>query len=153
MFTKRGRRPGVVLGVLLVGSLALLSCGARAESAARSGAGCAEALAARGEALASVDASTKIAAEKNAARAAQLEGIAKEAADELARAVDLTPCEDDSDETGVIVDLADLRARYSVVLERTQTRLDATAAQPVTAPAGNRAKGTKGKSKGGTKGD
>lgn len=155
MFTRRGRPPAIALGFLLVGSLALFGCGPRAETSASTSAGCAEALAARGEALASVDASTKIAAERNAARAAQLRGIATEAADELSKAVDLTPCEDESSDTGLVVDLADLRTRYSVVLERTQSRLDATAAQPVPppAPAGDRNKGTKGGSKGGTKGD
>lgn len=143
----------MALGFLLVGSLAFFGCGARAETGDAASVGCAEALAARGEALASVDASAKIAAERNAARAAQLQGIAKEAVDELAQAVDLTPCEDQSSDTGLVVDLADLRTRYSVVLERTQTRLDATAAQPVPppAPAGDR-KGTKGGGKG-TKGD
>lgn len=145
MFTRRGRPPAIALGFLLAGSLALIGCGTRAETGASPSGGCAEALAARAEALASVDASMKIAAERNAARAPQLQGIAREAADELAQVADLAPCEDESSDTGLVVDLAELRTRYSVVLERTQSRLDQTAAQPVVAPAQD---GSRGKGKG-----
>lgn len=147
MFTRRGRPPAVALGFLLVGSLALFGCGARAGSDVTS-AGCAEALTARGEALASVDAAATVAAERNAARADELRRIANEGGAELAKTADLTPCEDESEETGLVVDLADLRTRYSVVVERTHSRLDATAAQPVQP----RAPARKG-SKGGTKDD
>src|SRR5688500_19059123 len=98
MFTKCGRAPAVVLGALLVGSLALFGWGARAETSDAASGGCAEALAARGDALASVDAAARIASERNAARAAELQGIAKEAGVELAHAVDLGPCEDESND-------------------------------------------------------
>lgn len=143
----RSKRVVVLLGALVC-AFALSGCRSAALDQASVQGGCGEAVGARAEALAAVEQATQQAVTRNQARAAQLQGIAKEAAKQIAAAVDLAPCDDDNAATGTVVDLADLRARYGVIRERTHAQLDAVASQP--APARDDTKGNKGK---GTRGD
>jgi hypothetical protein len=110
--------------------------------------GCAEAVRERAAATDAIDAAEKQATLRNRARAAQLQGIAAEGKHAVVAAADLAPCDASGVGRGVAVDLADLRARYRVVIERTTERLNAAAAQPAPPPTNNRGRG---KEKDGTK--
>ena len=55
--------------------------------------------------------------------AAELERVAADAQRAVRQAVDLAPCEDGDPSTGLIVDIADLRQRYRVIVEQTQQQL------------------------------
>lgn len=113
--------------------------------------GCPDALRARAEATSQVDGAERQAVERNGARAAELQVIASEAKHALVAAADLGPCEDPSGKRGVAVDLADLRARYRVIVDRATARLAETAAKPAPSPVFQPQRGrnanTKGKSK------
>lgn len=150
------KRPGVLAGALLLAAFALSGCGGASADRASLRApmsGCADAVAARAEALAAIDQATERAIAQNEARAAELRALGEQGPKEIAAAVDLAPCDDEDPATGVVIDLADLRVRYGIVRERTQQRLDETAAQPP--PADTKDDDTKGKrgKGGGTKGD
>jgi len=54
---------------------------------------------------------------------AQLDAVRTRARDEIRLAADLTPCEDNNPSTGVVLDVADLRQRYGVIVERAITDL------------------------------
>jgi hypothetical protein len=133
--TDRCRRAALgrttVFAIAVLALFALAGCRDAARDQARARDGCVEAVAARTEAVTAIDASLRQAEARNAARAAQLRAIADEARRELAAAADLRPCDDATTRTGVVVDLADLRERYRVVIDRTSSRLSDTAAQPI----------------------
>ena len=54
---------------------------------------------------------------------AQMEAVRTRAREEIRLAADLSPCEDNDPATGVVVDIADLRARYRVIVDRAITDL------------------------------
>ncbi|MEO8633240.1 MAG: hypothetical protein ABI466_07755 [Chloroflexota bacterium] len=49
---------------------------------------------------------------------AQMDAVRSRARDEIRLAADLSPCEDNNPATGVSLDLADLRQRYRVIVDR-----------------------------------
>jgi hypothetical protein len=104
--------------------------------------GCGEALRERSAATSAIDAAEKQALQRNRAWSGELQRIASEGKHGVLAAADLAPCEGQDRGRGVVVDLADLRARYRVVVDRTVTLLNETAARPVPQP--QRQKGTKG---------
>ncbi|HUG05396.1 MAG TPA: hypothetical protein VMQ78_02510 [Candidatus Limnocylindria bacterium] len=53
----------------------------------------------------------------------QLDDVRTRARDEIRLAADLAPCEDNNPETGVVLDVADLRQRYGVIVDRAITDL------------------------------
>lgn len=55
--------------------------------------------------------------------ALELERIAADAARAVRQVQDLTPCEDGNPATGLVVDLADLRQRYRVVVDQARQQL------------------------------
>ena len=55
--------------------------------------------------------------------ALELERIGTEAARATRQVLDLAPCEDGNPTTGLVVDLADLRQRYRVIVDLTQQQL------------------------------
>lgn len=64
---------------------------------------------------------TLTAAQRTAAL--ELERVAADAARAIRQVQDLTPCEDGDPTTGLVLDLADLRRRYQVVVEQVQQQL------------------------------
>jgi predicted aminopeptidase len=130
----------------------LLMTGACARPAAVRGeqvSGCPDAVAARASATAAIDLAAEQAIARNGARAEQLRAIAVASKRDLTATADLGPCDDPSGRRGVAVDIADLRARYRVIVDRTAQQLNEAAAQPAPILNNDRNKG-KGK---GTKGD
>lgn len=126
------RSSGALLGILLVAGAA---CGGARAGSSNSGlAGCAEALAARGQALDAIDRAEKAAQQKSPSRAAQLAGIASDGKGAVAAVADLTSCGGSGAARGVVVDSADLRRRYGVVVERATSQLAQVAAQPAVVP-------------------
>jgi predicted aminopeptidase len=111
--------------------------------------GCPDAIAARASASAAIDLAAEQAIARNGARAEQLRAIAVASKRDLTATADLGPCDDPSGRRGVAVDIADLRARYRVIVDRTTQQLNEAAAQPAPILNNDRNKG-KGK---GTKGD
>ena len=55
--------------------------------------------------------------------AAEIDRISVDATRAVRQAIDLAPCEDGDPTTGLIVDIADLRQRYRVIVEQTQQQL------------------------------
>jgi hypothetical protein len=143
--------PSRTLSCALLLLVLAAACGERPTAAlGRQVSGCAEAVRERAAADAAIDAAEKQATQRNRARATELQGIAAEGKHGILAAADLAPCDASGTGRGVAVDLADLRARYRVVIERTTERLKAAAAQPVPPPANDRGRGNE-KSKDGTK--
>lgn len=142
-------RSTLALGLAVL--VAASACGGRRAPAVlgQEVSGCAEAVAERAAATTAIDVAEKQAVERDRARAQQLQAIAAEGKHGVVSAADLGPCDDQSRRRGVAVDLADLRARYRVVIERTTARLSETAAQPV--PVQPQRGGNRGRDKGGTK--
>jgi hypothetical protein len=138
------RLAAAIAGLAVVLSL---GCARQAAVQGRQVGGCPDALAARASANAAIDLAAEQAIARNGARAEQLRGIAAAGKRDVAATADLAPCDDPSGRRGVAVDIADLRARYRVVIDRTTQQLNEAAAQP--APTANNNKG-KGR---GTKGD
>jgi len=142
--------------VLALAALALVlgtACGQRAAVLGQQMGGCSAAIGERSKATAAIDRAAEQAIARNAARADELRAIAAEGKTAIATAADLASCDDQSRTRGVAVDLADLRARYRVVIDRTAAQLDAKASQPPPAPAPQRdAKGDNKRKGGGTKG-
>lgn len=140
----------------LLGGAALLlllcaACGPRPSSVlGQSTGGCREAVGARAEAIAAIDAAEKRAAQRNAARVGMLQAVASEAKGSVMGTADLGRCDRPEPASGgVVVDLADLRQRYRVVVDQATARLGDIASRP--APVVPQ-RGKKG-SGGGTKGD
>lgn len=145
-------------GVKLLGAAALLlllaaACGPRPSTVlGQSAGGCREAVGERTGAIASIDAAEKQAAQRNAARAAELQAVASEAKGSVMGTADLAQCDRPEPASGgVVVDLADLRQRYRVVVDQATARLGDIASLP--APVVPQRSNDKRGSKGGTKGD
>src|SRR6266511_1085300 len=119
--------------VLALAALALVlgtACGQRTAVLGQQMGGCSAAIGERSKATAAIDRAAEQAIARNAARADELRAIAAEGKTAIATAADLASCDDQSRTRGVAVDLADLRARYRAVIDRTTARLDETATAP-----------------------
>lgn len=133
------------VGRLLLASLLVAgACGRPASSSPPLG-GCGSALQERAAAQAEIDTAAGRAVARNQARTAQLQAIAQQGKQDVAKTADLGPCDAGKPAAGVAADVADLRARYRVVVDRTAAQLDQAASQPVIAPQ----KDNKGKHTGG----
>lgn len=140
-----GQVSGIIGRALLASLLVAGACGRPASSSLPVG-GCASAIQARADAQAEIDSAAGQAAARNAARAQQLEAIAQQGKQDVAKTADLGPCDTGKPAAGVAADVADLRVRYQVVVDRTAAQLDQTAAQPAQQPV---QKDNKGKHTGG----
>ena len=136
---------GVLISATIVGDEVRIRVFAPAAAHTTEGAGCEAALEARSEALRRLDSETaKARADLRAVRElaealaertnkdlsdetldaaeqdvrAQMDAVRTRAREELRLAADLSPCEDDNPSTGVVLDVADLRARYRVIVDR-----------------------------------
>jgi hypothetical protein len=141
---------GVLITATVVGDEVRIRVFAPAAAQTTEGAGCEAALAARSEALRRLDDEvakaradlrvirdlaeglaedtnkdlsdeTLDAAEQDVR--AQMDAVRTRAREEIRLAADLSPCEDNDPATGVALDLADLRQRYRVIVDRAVTDL------------------------------
>ncbi len=138
-------------GVLVLALLVLASACGQPRSAVIGSqvSGCAEALRERAAATSAIDAAEKQAVERSGGRLAELQSIASDGKQAILSVADVGLCEDQSGARGVAVDLADLRARYRVVVERTTAQLDEMASRPAPAVQPQRGRNDdKGKPKG-----
>lgn len=141
---------GVLITATVVGDEVRIQVFAPAAAQTTDGAACEAALAARSEALQRLDdevakARSDLRVVRDLAEAladrtnkdlsdetldaaerdvrAQMETVRSRARDEIRLAADISPCEDGNPATGIALDLADLRQRYRVIVDRAVTDL------------------------------
>jgi hypothetical protein len=131
--------------VLLV---AAASCGARTATAGFESE-CAPLLQVRQEALDRVDREHDAAVAKRPDRRAAADGVQAETDKAIRDAADLRRCEDNDPNTGVVMDVADLRQRLAVVVDRGVEQLNALPAPVQPKPADTRHGGDGGGDNGG----
>lgn len=123
LFTACAPRPSAVLG--------------------QTAAGCTDALRERAAALGAIDSAEKQALQRNAARAAELQAAASGGKGAVVAAADLGPCDKPEPASGgVVVDVADLRQRYRVVVDQATARLGDIASRPAPPQRGKEKKGS-----------
>jgi hypothetical protein len=104
--------------------VAAASCGARTASAGFES-GCGPLLQVRQEALDRVDREHDAAVAKRPDRRAAADGVQAETDKSIRDTADLRRCDDNDPNTGVVMDVADLRQRLAIVVDRGVEQLNA----------------------------
>jgi hypothetical protein len=128
--------------------VAAASCGARTATVGFES-GCAPLLQVREEALDRVDREHDAAVAKQPDRRAAADRLQAETDKAIRDTADLRRCEDNDPNTGVVMDVADLRQRLAIVVDRGVERLNALPAPAQPRPADTRHGGDGGGDNGG----